>query len=273
VRLPATARPLAYLHFARCAFQRRAAYRLANWTGISVNFFFFLIHAQVFFAFFGARQIVSGWTAEDAVLYFATSEALLMVLGLMSTGAGMEFADRVRNGDVAIDLARPVRLWARFVAESYGSGAYYAVTRTIVLYGAAVLLYRLPLPLRPEVLLAPLSILLAIGVAAAMMYLASATAFWSEQPQGTLNILLVAIFFFGGIVVPLDFYPTAARLAADVLPFRAAIYTPVALSAGKLSGGALAFGLFHQLFWLALLLFLAAEVERRGLARVAVQGG
>jgi ABC-type uncharacterized transport system permease subunit len=81
----------AYAHFARCAFQRRAAYRLANWSGITVNFFFFfLIHAQVFFAFFGARPSMVGWSAEDAVRYFATSEALLMVFGLMSTGAAAD---------------------------------------------------------------------------------------------------------------------------------------------------------------------------------------
>ena len=66
-----------YVQFARCAFQRRAAYRLANWTGVVVNFFFFLIHAQLFLALFGARGTVNGWAAQDAVRYFATSEALL----------------------------------------------------------------------------------------------------------------------------------------------------------------------------------------------------
>lgn len=269
----AAARLRAYAHFARCAFQRRAAYRLANWTGITVNFFFFLIHAQVFFAFFGSRASLLGWSAEDAVLYFATSEALLMVLGFMSTGTGAELAERIRRGDVAVDLVRPVRLWARFVAESYGSSAYYAVTRTAILYGAAVLLYRLPLPLRAEVLAAPLAIALGVGVAAALTYLACASAYWIDQPQGLLSILLVAAFFFGGVAVPLDFYPDAARAVADVLPFRAAVYTPVATAAGKLAGGALVFGLVHQIAWLAALLALADRIERRGLRQLAVHGG
>lgn len=69
-----------YLSYARCAFQRRAAYRLANFTGIAVNFFFFLMHAQVFLAFFGEREVLGGWRPRDAVLYFAASESLLMVL-------------------------------------------------------------------------------------------------------------------------------------------------------------------------------------------------
>lgn len=167
----------AYLQFARCAFQRRAAYRLANWTGIVVNFFFFLVHAQLFLALFGVRGSVAGWQATEAVRYFATSEALLMVLGVMSTQTAVEFADRIRSGDVAVDLVRPVRLWARYVAESFGSGAYYALTRTSVLYVAAVALYGLALPLNREVLLAPLSITLGVAIAATLMYVASASAF------------------------------------------------------------------------------------------------
>src|SRR5262245_16961496 len=200
-----------YARFARCAFQRRAAYRLANWTGITVNFFFFVIQAQVFFAFFGWRSVVAGWRAEDAVRYFATSEALLMVLGVMSTQAGIDLAERIRTGDIAVDLARPISLWARHVAESYGSAAYYGLTRTLLLYAAAVLLYRLPLPVGVQLLWAPLSIAAAVGIAAALLFLGSATAFWIEQAHGPLGVLLMAMFFFGGVVVPLDFYPETVR--------------------------------------------------------------
>lgn len=263
----------AYAQFARCAFQRRTAYRLANWTGVMVNFFFFLIHAQLFLALFGTRDAVNGWQAQDAVRYFATSEALLMVLGVMSTQPAVEFADRIRSGDVAVDLVRPVWLWTRYVAESYGSAAYYVLARASVLYVASMVLYRLALPLKSEVLLAPLSIALGVGISATLMYLGGATAFWTEQAYGPLSMLPIAIFFFGGIAVPLDFYPLPARILADLLPFRGAVYTPVALASGKLSGAPLLFGLVHQGVWLVVLALLAHRVEQRGAAHVAVQGG
>lgn len=263
----------AYAQFARCSFQRRAAYRLANWTGIAVNFFFFLIQAQVFFAFFGERAAVAGWTANDAVLYFATSEALMMALGVITPLAGLELAERIRRGDVAVDLARPVRPWARFIAEFYGTGAYYALARTVVLYAGAVLFYGLALPWRPEVALAPVAILLAVGVNAALMYVGAATAYWTDQAHGPLGLLMLSTLFLGGVALPLDFYPDAVRVAADALPFRAVLYTPIALATGKLEGTALAFGLAHQVFWLAVLIALARQVERRGLARLAIAGG
>jgi ABC-2 type transport system permease protein len=264
---------LVALSYARCAFQRRAAYRLANWTGIAVNFFFFLVHAQVFLGFFAGRAEVAGWSPGEAVLYFATSESLLMVLGVMTTALARELSDRIRSGDVALELVRPVRLWLRHAGEAYGEALYFVGARALPLYVAATLLYGVAPPLRVELLLVPVSIALAVGIAALAMYLAAATAFWWEQAFGTLSFLPIAFFFFGGIVVPLDLYPDAARAVADVLPFRGAVYTPIALASGKLTGPALAFGLGHQVVWLALLASAAHRVELAGARRVAAHGG
>lgn len=271
--MPLAPSPRVYAAYARCAFQRRAAYRLANLTGIAVNFFFFLIHAQVFLAFFGTKGIVGGWTADQAIRYFATSEALLMVVGAMSAAVGVELGDRVRSGDVVVDLARPVRLWARHLAESYGTAAYYLLTRSILLYAAAAVVYRVSPPLGPVLVLFPLSLALGVGISALVQYTLAASAYWIENPHGPLRALMFLSFLFGGVVVPLDFYPEGFRLVCDVLPFRAWIYTPIALAAGKLTGTALIFGLAHQVAWLALLVAAAHLAELRGTRRLAALGG
>jgi ABC-2 type transport system permease protein len=259
--------------FVRLGFQRRAAYRLANLTGILVNFFFFLIHAQVFLAFFSGRARVAGWSGDEAVLYFATSESLLMVLGVMNAQPARELAERIRSGDVVFDLVRPTRPLLRHVGEMYGDAFYFGVARTPALYLAAAALYSVAPPLELRLLAAPLSIALAVGVAALLSYIAAATAFWWEHAAGQIALVSIATFAFGGIVVPLDFYPDAFRALADVLPFRAAVYTPIATAAGKLAGAELAFGLAHQVVWIGVLTWLARGVERAGARHVALQGG
>ncbi len=259
--------------FVRLGFQRRAAYRLANLTGIAVNFFFFLIHAQVFLAFFSGRARVAGWSGDEAVLYFATSESLLMVLGVMGAQPARELAERIRSGDVVFDLVRPAHPVLRHVGEMYGDAAYFLVARTPALYLGAAVLYGVAPPLEPRLLAAPLAIALAVGVAALLSYIAAATAFWWEHAAGQIGLLGIATFALGGIVVPLDFYPPAFRALADALPFRAAVYTPVATAAGKLAGGELAFALAHQVVWVAILALAAVRVERAGARRVALQGG
>jgi ABC-type uncharacterized transport system permease subunit len=261
-----------YLYYARCAFQRRAAYRLANFTGIAVNFFFFLLHAQVFLAFFGEREILGGWRPQDAVLYFAASEALLMVL-LAFPDRVHGLSMRIRTEDGVCDLARPVNLYARDLAERLGTSLYYLPARACVLGVAAGVVYQVAPPLRPELLWLPLSLLLGVGVMASVWYVAHAAAFWGETATGPLTAVTFIHTVLGGVVVPLDFYPDTLRLVCDLLPFRAALYTPAALLAGKLEGASLAFGLAHQVVWLGLLALLARAVEASGVRRLVAQGG
>jgi len=263
----------AYAQYVRCAFQRRAAYRLANLTGVLVNFFFFLIHAQVFLAFFGTRSAVAGWSPSDAVLYFATSESLLMTLGLPGVGEVLSEAGRIRTGDFVVDLTRPVWPWRRTLAESFGQALYYLGTRTVVLYLASTALYGIAPPLVARLLLVPAAIALAVAISALLLYLACATAYWTEYASGAIRCIPFAGFLFGGVVVPLDFYPEGFRGVCDVLPFRAIIYTPIALATGKLEGAALGFALGHQVVWCAILAGLAQAVDLRGLRRLVALGG
>jgi viologen exporter family transport system permease protein len=266
----ASVRP--YLQFARLAFQRRATYRLANWSGVAVNFFFLLVHAQVLLGFFRARGDAAGWAAHDAVLYFACSESLLMVIGIFPDYR-YNLAERVRTGEIVSDLVRPVTLFRRDLAERYGTALHYLVTRSPPVFGAGWLVYGLLPPLRWELALFPLSLALAIATSAALWFIACSSAFWRESASGELSAIVFVNTFLGGVFVPLDFYPTALRWLADALPFRATLYTPVAIFTGKLSGGALAFGLLHQGVWVAALALLCVALESRGLRRLAVQGG
>ena len=262
-----------YWQLALCAFQRCAVYRLANVTGIAVNFFFFLVHAQVFLAFFEGRGRVAGYDGNDAVLYFAASESLMMVIGIMSASTNLKVAERVRSGDIAVDLARPLRLWRRHLAEAYGSGAYYLIARATVLYGAAVWLFELDVPLRAELMCLPVAVVLAIAAASLAGYVAAASAYWIEGARGPISATLFASLIFGGVFVPIDFYPDAVRSVCAVLPFRAMAHTPLAIAAGRLSGHALANAMLHQMVWVTLLCAAAHAAELLGTRRLAAVGG
>lgn len=262
---------LVALHYARLSFQRRAAYRLANWTGIAVNFFFFLINAQIFLAFFDGRR-VGGWEGRDAVLYFATSQALLMVLGVFPS-PGHDLLFRIRSGDVATDLARPVRLYARDLSERYGTAAYFLAARAPVVYGGACLLYGLRPPLGAPLAIGLLSLVLAVGVSASLWFLANASAFWTESAQGPYRAMMFGLGLLGGAFVPLDFYPPAFRAVCEWLPFQAALYTPIAILAGRMALAESAGAVLVQGAWLIVLAGLATAVEVRGVRRLVVQGG
>ena len=203
-----------YLQFARLAFQRRAAYRLANFTGVAVNFFFLLVHAQVLLAFFRARGDAAGWQPNDAVLYFAASESLLLVIGIFPDYR-YNLAERVRSGEIVSDLVRPVGLYWRELAERFGTGGHYLVTRAPAVFLGGWLVYGLLPPLRPELALFPVSLALALAVSAGLWFIACSSAFFRESAAGELSAIVFINTFLGGVFVPIDFYPPVMRWIAD----------------------------------------------------------
>jgi ABC-type uncharacterized transport system permease subunit len=134
-------------------------------------------------------------------------------------------------------------------------------------------LYGIAPPWRLELLWFPVSVLLGVGISSAIWFIAYSGSFWRESANSELAAVTFVTAFLGGVFVPIDFYPDAMKLAADALPFRGMLYTPVAIFAGKLEGAALAFGLLHQVTWFALLSWLARALESRGLRKLAVHGG
>src|SRR5690606_37571014 len=92
-------------------------------------------------------------------------------------------------------------------------------------------------------------------------------SFWWTQ------VLALQDFWFGiyalcsGYLVPLDLFPPQATFAIGLLPFRAMLGFPLDLLLGRLDAAGVAWGLAHQLIWLALLYGLMRLLWTRGLRR------
>ena len=61
--------------------------------------------------------------------YVWLGQALLMTIALWGGGTTDDLAERIRTGDVAIDLYRPVGLVGWYLASDLGRAAYHLLTR------------------------------------------------------------------------------------------------------------------------------------------------
>ena len=56
---------------------------------------------------------------------------MIMTVMLWGGGSPEDLAERIRSGDVAIDLYRPVNLLAWYAAADLGRAAYHALSRGV----------------------------------------------------------------------------------------------------------------------------------------------
>ena len=178
---------------------------------------------------------------------------------------------RVREGKIAIDLARPVRFLGQVVAGQVGTTAAMAPFALLAL-PLAVLVGGAQAPASFGAGVAyVVSLVLAYLVTVLLSSLVGLTAFWTLEVSGFFVIYRMVSQFMAGALVPLWFMPDWLRTIAELLPFQAATYTPVALYLGRDDVGWQSLAL--QVLWIGVLWLALRFVWSRALHRVVVQGG
>lgn len=256
---------------ARRGYRRYAAYPGATWAGVFTNTFFGFLIAYVLLAVFEERATVGSYDASDAVTYVWLSQGLLMTIYIWNW---FDVALRVRTGDIASDLHRPVDFQAFWLAQDLGRAAYHALYRGVPPFVIGALVFDVILPGSAVLWLGfAVSVLLAVVVSFAYRFLFNLAAFWLLDYRGVGVLAMVASTFFSGQIVPLAFFPHWLEILAWSLPFAAMIQAPIEVWLGHAKGAELAGVLALQAFWAGALLVIGRAVFGAGLRKLVVQGG
>jgi ABC-2 type transport system permease protein len=263
-----------YLSVAARAFRRYSTYQAATLAGIFTNCVFGVIICFTYLALWDQRPNAGGYDATDAVTYVWLGQAMIMTVMVWGGGATNDLAERIRSGDVAIDLYRPVPLIGWYVAQDLGRSAYHLLARGIAptVVGAALFDIRFPGSVAAWVAFA-LSLPIAVLVSFGLRFLVASTAFWLLDATGPSTLAFVMASFFSGLTVPLVIFPGWTRDVVMALPWATFLQVPADLWLGKRVGweavGALGLGVA----WVAVLLAACWWVLDRATRKVVVQGG
>jgi ABC-2 type transport system permease protein len=97
-------------------------------------------------------------------------------------------------------------------------------------------------------------------------------AFVTEDVTAFVWIVQKFAFVFGGLLIPLDFYPAWLQAVARALPFSAMVYAPARLFVDP-TPAAFLDTLGIQLAWILALGLLTSLAYRKGVAILTVNGG
>jgi ABC-2 type transport system permease protein len=261
-----------YLTVARHSFRRHATYRLTTAAGAVTNTLFGFVRAAVLIALWHSRPHLGGYDVTDAVTFCFLTQALLATVAVL--GPPLELSERVRTGEVVVDLYRPVDLQAWWLASDLGRVLFQALARAVPIFAAGAAFFTVRLPETPAAwALALASVALAVVVGFAVRYLLALASFWLVDDRGVLGLAYAVGPFLAGLFVPLVLFPDWLRWLAGALPWAAMLQAPADVFLGTYSGWRLAGALGGQLAWAVAL--LAAGRLLTGVARrkVVVQGG
>ncbi|TIC86515.1 ABC-2 family transporter protein [Nocardioides sp. GY 10127] len=256
------------------SFRRYSTYRAATLAGLFTNTVFGIINSFVLLAVWRANPTAGGYDASDAVTYVWLGQSIIMVVMLWGGGTPSDLTERIRTGDVTIDLHRPAPLLAWYLSADVGRAVFHLLARGVVPTVVGALLFDLRYPAGPGTVVAfAVSVGLALLVSFGLRMLVASASFWLLDAQGVQQLGSLLAVFLSGLTLPLVLFPGWFGELARALPFAALLQVPADVWLGQLTGPALFRGLGFQAGWAAVLLAAAHVTLRRAERRVVVQGG
>ncbi|PZF85842.1 ABC transporter permease [Micromonospora deserti] len=253
-------------------FRRYSTYRQASAAGVVTNLVFGFLRCYVLLAAAGAAGTVAGYDRGQLATFVWVSQGLLAVILLWGW---TELADRIRTGDIAADLLRPVHPVTSHLAADLGRAGHAALVRLLPPVLVGPLFFEVHLPRRwSTVPLFGLSVVVAVVLCFGCRYLVNATAYWLHDVRGPVVLWAVASGVLAGLYFPLRFLPEWLQLVLWLgTPFPSLLQTPLDVLVER-DSTATQIGLVAlQVCWAASILGACRLVQRRAERRLVVQGG
>ena len=210
---------------------------------------------------------INGMTLRMTLWYLMIAETI----ELSRPRLGNTISDAVKDGSIAYILSKPYDFLLYHFATSMGETIFRAVFNAIL--GSALVWWLVGAPPDPRGW--PLVILAILGAwtlnfcIAAMIGL---SAFVVEDISAFQWIYQKFAFIFGGLLVPLDFYPAWLQAIAKAMPFASMVYGPARLFVAP-SASAFIATIGMQAAWILVLGLLLAFFYRRSINLLTVNGG
>lgn len=259
-----------YSAIAATAAKTRLAYNWWVWADFVVTLVSMLVFVYFWRAVYAGTTTLGGLALSQTITYILLARLLSP---LVETRTIFFFGFMIRQGQIAVELTRPLDLQARIMVESFTELFVFLVQR-LPLFLIAWLIFGMRLPTDPALWLAFfISLVLGQIVLFLFDWMFACLAFYVTETWGLSVVRVAAGSFFSGAIVPLVMMPAWLQKLAAVMPFAQALSVPVSFLSGITTFGDAARIWLIQIFWLLVLLVLSRLVFNVAVRKVTVQGG
>ena len=173
------------------SFRRFSTYRIATASGAFTNTVFGFILCGVYLTLWHERPGLGGYDVSDALTFVWLQQGLLMPIGIFGATTTVELGERVRSGEIAVDLYRPTQLLLWWLSVDFGRAMFQLLVRggAPLLVGALVFDLKFPSGVTAWLAVA-VGLVFGILVSFGLRYLVALSGFWITDSRGMEHLAL-----------------------------------------------------------------------------------
>ena len=252
-------------------------YRMAALINSSIGIFWALIEVTVytvFYKFADNRNAVIALSLRQMISYVWLNQILWSFLSFDIDG---DIRNRINNGDVGVELCRPMGLYSHWFAKSSAGRVGRAGWRALITVAAGLLMpvsYKLSGPASASgFLLFLITSVSGFLLASSYQMLMTSVRLGITWGEGPTYILQMIGYILTGGYLPLQLWPDFLQKFLFWQPFAGSMDLPIRLYVGSMAPEGALSVLAVQFCWTAVFIFTGRIVIRYRIAGIIVQGG
>jgi ABC-2 type transport system permease protein len=212
-------------------------------------------------------DVINSLSLRDIMWYLMLAETI----ELGRPPLARTISENVKDGSIAYLLNKPYDFLLYQLSTTMGETIFRALMNA--LFGGAVVWWLVGAPEHPEGFLIALPAILGAWILHfCVTVMIGLSAFLVEDVSAFTWIYQKLAFMFGGMLIPLDFYPGWLQTIAKALPFSSMTYGPARLFVTPTTELFISV-MSLQIVWIVILALLLTYAYRRGVAYLTVNGG
>lgn len=234
---------------------------------IRCSFFFVILY--IFSNLWATTSGIKGdFQHSEMIWYVYMTETIIISLPIIQ----FEIESDIRSGDVAYYLIKPINYLFFKISENLGIYHFRFLVLLIFGFVCCFFLAKGEIP-NPSNLLLSISMSYLAGIVLVIFQASiGILAFKLQDCSSLFWIWQRCSFLFGGLLMPLEFYPKFMQKIALFLPFSTLISSPASLMF-EVNFQKCVFLFFRLLFWLFVGLITSWSLYKRALKSVKINGG
>jgi len=192
---------------------------------------------------------------------------------LVSSNVIENMNDRIRNGQISMDLIKPVNFKTYMFCSMIGRSFFNFLFQLLPILAIGLIFIRIEYPSTQNLLLFCITLVNAIIIMFLISYSLGLLAFWWMRMWEVDVLLGTLINLFSGAWIPLWFFPKILVNISNFLPFRLMYFVPISVFLGKVELVDCMYLLIQQLIWIVVLFGMTRLMWRAAIKKLVIQGG